>query len=201
MRRILGFALLSAGLACLLCIGAAVAGSLASQGEVARTWERTGVSTSPAESGSSLESGSAPDRVPPAPGTPLFGLEIPRLRLDQVVVEGTGASSLRKGPGHVEGTAYPGENGNLAVAAHRDLFFWRLGEVRAGDTIWVRDRGRRWEYRVVGRRIVSPSDTSVVGRTVNPSLTLITCWPLIYPGDAPERLVISAERIGAAPSE
>lgn len=127
------------------------------------------------------------------PGQPLFELEIPKINLYNIVVEGSDDASLQKGPGHVENTALPGEAGNVAVAAHRDYYFWRLGELKPGDEVFVKQGGERLKYRVTGSRVAHESEVSVLDPTPQPTMTLITCWPLIYAGETPERLIVTAE--------
>ncbi|AXV04725.1 sortase family protein [Euzebya pacifica] len=114
------------------------------------------------------------------------------------IVEGVNAESLSEGPGHYPGTAYPGEQGNFAVAGHRTTAgapFYDLETLETGDEIHVTDRnGVRWVYEVVEQRIVDPSENYVLGQdpigTGAPVLTLTTCHPR---WSNRERLIVFAE--------
>src|ERR671911_11111 len=74
-----------------------------------------------------------PRRPPPARGSTVGRIEIPRLGVVAIVRAGSDARTLRLAVGHIPGTALPGEQGNIGLAAHRDTFFRRLGDIRAGD--------------------------------------------------------------------
>lgn len=143
----------------------------------------------------------APAPVFPAAGTrqgaPLFRLEIPKISVRNIVVYGSTAAALKRGPGLVEGTPLPGQTGNAAVSAHRDYYFWRLGELQIGDEIRVSGAAGELRYRVTGKKVVNEWEVDVLNQTRRPTLTLITCWPLIFAGDTPDRLVVVADQIPA----
>lgn len=132
------------------------------------------------------------ERGPIVPGTPLARLEIPRLGIAGVVAEGDNEETLRRAIGHLPGTALPGTDGNVALAAHRDTFFRGLGEIRTGDLVDLETRGHRHGYRVAWTEVVDPSRVDVVRATSRPSLTLITCYPFRWIGPAPQRFVVRA---------
>jgi sortase A len=117
----------------------------------------------------------------------LFGrLEIPRLNLSVMVMEGDADSVLRLGAGHVPGTF-------LAIAGHRDTFFRPLKDIRLSDIIRFTTPEASTEYRVISTKIVSPYDTSVLDGDDN-VLTLVTCYPFYYIGPAPKRFIVRAEK-------
>jgi LPXTG-site transpeptidase (sortase) family protein len=87
---------------------------------------------------------------------------------------------LREAVGHVPGTAPPGQDGNAGLAAHRDTFFRGLGELKPGDVIRLTVPGKEYVYRDRFTDIVAPSETWVLNRTRNESLTLITCYRSLY---------------------
>ena len=122
----------------------------------------------------------------------LTKLWIPRIKLEDVVLEGVGAHSLLLGPGHMENSVEPGLRGNAVIAGHRDTFFRKLHKLRPGDDIYVLRDGHRFRYKVIARKIVQPDDLSVLGSSDKPQLTLITCYPTHAIGPAPERLVVVA---------
>lgn len=118
----------------------------------------------------------------------LFGrLEIPRLNLSVMVMEGDADSILRLGAGHVPGTP-------LAIAGHRDTFFRPLKDIKLDDRIRITTPAGISEYRVVSTQIVGPTDTSVLDAKDDKTLTLITCYPFYYIGPAPKRFIIQAHK-------
>jgi sortase A len=176
IRRWWSAALIGAGV--LLCGYAALTyGWMAAQQRVlSRQWQQRNTSV--------LSSG--------RPREGLARIQIPKIGLDAVIVEGTSHSALLRGPGHVLNTALPGEPGNTVIAAHRDTFFRRLAELDPGDSVYL--DGGRSQYRYVVDRatIVDPSDISVLQGSSESRLTLITCYPIRYVGPAPKRLVVRA---------
>jgi sortase A len=129
----------------------------------------------------------------PTPRSVVGRIEIPRLGMSAIVREGVDNSTLRRAVGHVPQTALPGESGNAALAAHRDTFFRPLKDVRKGDRITVTTREGVHEYRVTETRVVTPDDVSVLAPTMNPTLTLVTCYPFNFMGTAPKRFVVRAQ--------
>jgi sortase A len=149
--------------------------------------------------------------VAPAPlpravetGSPIASLSIPRIHLSAMVLQGSDTQTLRRGPGHIENTALPGEPGNMVIAGHRDSFFWSLQDVHLGDDIFLDTTEGPLQYRVTSARVVTPRDVSVLTPTDEPVLTLITCFPFSVLGPAPDRFVVRAVQVGgssAAPVE
>ena len=135
----------------------------------------------------------------PAPaiarGSPVAVLSIPRLEMSTAVLHGSDEQTLRRGPGHLEGTALPGSSGNMVIAGHRDSFFRPLRDIRRGDDIYVDTAGARYRYRVTSLTVVHPRDVSVLDATAAPTLTLITCYPFWVFGDAPDRFIVRAARV------
>jgi sortase A len=119
-------------------------------------------------------------------------LEIPRLGLTVPVLEGTDELTLNRGVGHIEGTALPGECDNVGIAGHRDGFFRVLKDVTNGDTIKLLTLWETLSYTVEDIRIVEPEAVQVLAPTGTPVLTLVTCYPFYYVGNAPERYVVRA---------
>ena len=139
---------------------------------------------------------SAPARVANVPGRAVAIIRIPEIEVDLVVVEGTDTESLKKGPGHYLGTAYPWQDhGRVAIAGHRTTYgapFWALDELSAGDRIVLATEYGVFNYRVTGSRIIDPADGSVLGATQRPTLVLTTCNPRF---SAAQRLVVFADRV------
>jgi len=126
-------------------------------------------------------------------GDELAKLLIPRLGTELYVVEGDQTDELRRGPGHLRGTAMPGAPGNCVIAGHRDTHFRVLQDIRRGDDIILETAGGRYLYRVKDIRVVSPYNTGPLQPTQGAVLNLITCYPFSYLGSAPKRFVVEAQ--------
>jgi sortase A len=192
-RNIMAKLLLAAGAACIVVAVGLWGGARLAQGQlhlaaaaVAGPSEATQPPATP---------GSAPLVVEPKQGQVIYKLIIPRIKVINYVVYGTSDAALKKAPGHVEGTPFPWEMGNSAVAAHRDYFFWRLNELEAGDEVRVESDMGNLQYKVTQKRVVNETDVGVLSPTGKHQITLISCWPLIYIGNAPDRLVVTAELV------
>lgn len=121
-------------------------------------------------------------------------LIIPDIQLKTHVLSGTSDDVLVKGPGHFEETALPGEEGNSAIAGHRNMYgspFKDLDKLRIGDEIVVFTREGKSIYQVTDKRMVDPTDFSVLEQSEGSLLTLITCQ---RQGGALNRLVVVAEK-------
>jgi sortase A len=119
-------------------------------------------------------------------------LRIPGIALEVPVYYGTGEPVLRRGAGLVEGTAVPGSAGNVGIAAHRDSFFRGLKDVSVGDLIELSTPGQTWRYRITSLSVVDPSDVHVLDDVGEPILTLVTCYPFYFVGNAPQRYIVRA---------
>ncbi len=137
-----------------------------------------------------------PDRRVRRPRELIGRVEIPRLRVAAMVREGYDETTLRRAVGHITGTAYPGEQGNAALAGHRDSFFRGLRNVHKNDVITFSTLEGTYRYKVDSIRIVGPKETRVLQATGEPTLTLVTCYPFSYFGHAPERYVVQARQLG-----
>jgi sortase A len=124
-------------------------------------------------------------------------LEIPRLNIRVMVREGDDHATLSHAAGHVPSSAFPGELGNVAFAAHRDTFFRPLRNIMKDDRILVSTMDGDYEYVVQSTEIVSPSDVGVLKASASRELTLLTCYPFYYIGSAPHRFVVHAIQVAA----
>ncbi len=127
-------------------------------------------------------------------GDVLGRLEIPNIGLSVAVLQGTSSKTLLLGVGHIEGTALPGEPGNIGIAGHRDTYLRELKNIRASDEIQIQTATGLSRYEVDWIQIVDPSDTEVLAPSTGSALTLVTCYPFHYIGAAPERFVVHARR-------
>jgi sortase A len=134
---------------------------------------------------------------PLAAGSLVGRIEIPRLKLSAVIFEGTDDPTLARGVGHLSGSAVPGKIGNLVLAAHRDTFFSPLKNIRKGDEIDVTGPQGAFRYLVDSTEVVAPDATEVLRPTDSATLTLITCFPFRYIGNAPDRFIVRGKKIGS----
>ena len=132
------------------------------------------------------------------PGSAIGELSIPRVAVDAVVLHGSDTQTLRRGPGHLENTAFPGKVGNAVIAGHRDSFFRRLGDVIVGDDVFIDTTEGHFQYRVTSMHVVKAQDLSVLDQTDDATLTLITCYPFWVWGPAPDRYVVRAALVANA---
>ena len=114
-----------------------------------------------------------------------------------IVLAGASGRTMAFGPGHLDGTAMPGDIGNCVITAHRDTHFAPLRYVGPGDILTLqRPDGRSIRYRVQATRVVGKTDTSVLLQDARTRLTLITCYPFdaVRPG-TPLRWVVVAQKV------
>lgn len=134
---------------------------------------------------------------PLANGDLLGEIQVPRLGLDAIVVQGDSPHNLRRAVGHLASSALPGEKGNVALAGHRDTFFRPLRDIQVGDQISFKTHERTFEYVVQSIEIVGPRDVRVLESSAAHELTLLTCFPFHYVGPAPKRFIIHAREVAA----
>ena len=130
------------------------------------------------------------------PGDVIGEIDVPRLGLNAIVVQGDTDANLRRAVGHLSNTSLPGEPGNVALAGHRETFFRPLRDVRPGDVITIKTFDAEFEYEVESTEVVLPSDIRVLQASSENSLTLVTCFPFYYVGAAPKRFIVRARQIG-----
>ena len=135
------------------------------------------------------------NKASPAHGEVLGRLEIPRLAVSVIVVEGVDEGDLKKAAGHVPGTALPGHAGNVGIAAHRDTFFRPLRRIQRNDMVILSMAEGDYRYRVASTNVVPAEAIQVLNPTANESLTLVTCFPFDFIGAAPKRFIVRAERV------
>jgi len=137
----------------------------------------------------------------PADFTPDTGetvglLHIPKLEADIAIVEGTDPNELAKGVGHYKGTAYPLQQDQIVLSGHRETVFRRMGELELGDILTIKLPYGDFSYEIVDTYIVSADDRTVIAPTApNEVLTLTTCYPFNFIGNAPDRYIITAHPI------
>ena len=129
----------------------------------------------------------------PTPGPEqAIRLQIPAIHVDAPVVQGDGWDQLKKGVGQHIGSADPGDDGNVVLSAHNDIFgeiFRELDRLKRGDQIILFTNQRAYNYIVVDTEVVEPTHVEVMAATNQPTVTLISCYPYLVDD---QRIVVKA---------
>ena len=119
-------------------------------------------------------------------------LTVPTLKLEVPVFDSDDEISLNRGAGYVAGMGRPDSGGNVGIAGHRDGYFRVLKDIKVGDIIEIRTRLKLHRYRVTSIDIVDKDDTRLLADTDLPGVTLVTCYPFYFVGNAPQRYLVAA---------
>jgi sortase A len=131
--------------------------------------------------------------------TALGRLDVPDAGVSVMVLPGTDDVTLNRAVGHIEGTALPGDPGNVGIAGHRDGFFRGLRHIEVGDDLKLTTLEGVAFYQVAEKEIVDPTDVEVLDPTDEPTITLVTCYPFYFVGDAPQRFIVKARQVRFEP--
>ena len=145
------------------------------------------------------DGGSAAVTVAAASADVIGRIEIPALRLSAPIAADFDGESLRRGVGHIRGTAMPGGLGTVGLAGHRDSFFRPLRGIQSGMDVRLTDGTGTYHYTVDRTEIVLPERVEVLEIRARPELTLVTCYPFDYVGAAPKRFIVHAHLVSASP--
>lgn len=126
---------------------------------------------------------------------PLAVLRIDRIHLEVPVFNGTDDRILNRGVGRITGTARVGDSGNIGIAGHRDGFFRGLKDIDVGDRVELETSDEVQTYIIDSITIVSPNDVSVLRNEDKSALTLVTCYPFYFIGNAPQRYIVHASLV------
>jgi len=136
------------------------------------------------------------DDFNPLKGDTVGILEIDKIEAELPIVEGTDEDELAKGVGHLKDTVYPTQNDQILLSGHRDTVFMRMGELEIGDTMTVKMPYGDFTYEIYETFIVDADDTTVIRSTApDEVLTVTTCYPFSYLGNAPDRYIINAKPV------
>jgi LPXTG-site transpeptidase (sortase) family protein len=188
LRRRLGFVVMLAGGVLTTFAGSRYVSGAAAQDQARAEWEA--MSARAAFEGVAAYAGRERETAL-IHGAPVARLIIPKVGMDEIILEGVDDDAMNGGPGHFPGSPLPGGKGNSIISAHRDRHFRSLGGVSVGDTIVTEAGGRRTRWVVVKRQVVD-KDRPVLFPASTAKLTLTTCWPIRYFGTAPDRLILTA---------
>lgn len=117
-------------------------------------------------------------------------IAIPKLGVDEPLLQGIRLTTLDNGPGHWPGTALPGQVGNVVVAGHRTshgAVFRNIDQLVAGDVVEFDIGNGPLTYTVTGTEIVEPNAIWIINPTETPTATLFACHP---PGSTRQRIVV-----------
>ena len=131
----------------------------------------------------------------PADGDNIGSLSIPVLKQKLPIIQGTGADELKKGVGHFIQSVLPGEEDNCVLSGHRDTVFAKLGKLKIGDQLIVQTSVGTYTYEIKRIRIVDKDDKTVIVPTDHAVLTLSTCYPFHFVGNAPDRYILTADLV------
>jgi sortase A len=124
-------------------------------------------------------------------------IQIPRLEVKAVIVQGDAPELLDRAVGHIPQTALPGEWGNVALAGHRDRLFRSLRQIRQGDTILLVTSRGSFTYEVESAFVVPSTEVGVLQSSNANVLTLVTCYPFDYVGHAPKRFIVRGRGVAS----
>jgi sortase A len=194
-RKVLSPLLLLLGSGLLVYVASAYFSMYQEQKDLAEKWQLQSLAAAAAARPEGAAVLPTSQKLPAPANDALVRVVIPRINLDAIVVEGVTKEQLAKGPGHMTETATPGELGNAVITAHRDTFFRHIVELEKGDEILIRRHGQLFRFQVTGKKIVWPTEVSVIRPTPDARLTLITCYPTYYIGPAPKRLIVFSKLV------
>ncbi|MCS0670412.1 class D sortase [Cytobacillus firmus] len=120
-------------------------------------------------------------------------LSVPKINKDIPIIEGTDNDQLEAGVGHYTGTAFPGQKDQIVLSGHRDTVFRKFDQLKIGDIFTVKLSYGDFSYEIYDTKIVDADDLTII-KSTSPEevLTVTTCYPFNYIGDAPERFVFYA---------
>ena len=188
-------------LSLLIFSGSNAAFTATSQSELASSWDSshhgspaaTSATTTP--NANDLAAVFQIQRPRLAVGQPLAKISVPAAgNWKGIVLEGSDDRVLAGGPGHLVGTAYPGEPDNMVISNH-NTYSLQFGSLKVGDQIIVDADYGHFVYRVTGFKTVAANDRSVTGHASRATLTFTTCYPLWAGAFAKERYVITADEV------
>ena len=133
----------------------------------------------------------------PEPGDKVGTITLESLDLSWPIIEGTDEDQLSKGVGHYIGSVLPGIYDNSILSGHRSTVFGRLGELKKGDRILVETSAGTFVYVITKFKVVDRSDQTVIQPSVDPILTLTTCYPFGNVANTTEAYIVTADLVSS----
>ena len=131
----------------------------------------------------------------PKEGAKIGSLSIPVLKQSWPIIQGTGTNDLKKGVGHFMQSVLPGAKDNCVLSGHRDTVFSKLGKLKIDDQLIVQTSAGTFTYEIKHIRIVDKDDKTVIVPADHAILTLTTCYPFRFFGNAPDRYILTADLV------
>lgn len=122
-------------------------------------------------------------------------LSIPRLNKTVPILEGTAPEQLEVAAGHYMKSVMPGQPDNTVIAGHRDSVFAQFGSLQQGDELIISTSYGKFTYKIDNFRVVDADDRTVIVPTETAILTLSTCYPFRFVGNAPRRFIVTASLV------
>lgn len=197
LRRIVSMGVIALGL---LCIGWALINIRAQTVHTLDTYENfpsTPISSTSLTAKDSVTKDKILYPLRPTEGDDIGSLSLPALNIKLPIIQGTGEEELKEGVGHFVQSVLPGEEDNCVLSGHRDTVFTGLDKLTIGDLLIVETSAGVFTYAVSGTRIVDKEDRTVIVPTDHAVLTLSTCYPFGFLGNAPERYIVTADLVPA----
>ncbi len=194
--------LLEVGLWCMVLLCGAVLGSAFFEARAAEHKADVLLSPKPQQANSRVLSNPSPaaGETVAGPGAIIGRMVVPAVNLSVPVFENYDNDTLKRGVGHVPGTALPGGLGNAGFAGHRDTFLRPVRNIKKGMEIDLITPEGKYRYQVDTMEIVMPDQVEVLDIRSQPELTLITCYPFDFIGAAPKRFIVHAHLLSLEPS-
>jgi sortase A len=133
--------------------------------------------------------------IRPTDGENIGNLTIPAINQVIPIFHGTDEDELKKGIGHFSGSVLPGENDNSVLSGHRDTVFRELGQLQIKDQLIVETTAGTFTYVIREIKIVDSNDKTIITPTNTSVLTVTTCYPFDFIGNAPDRYILIADLI------
>lgn len=128
-------------------------------------------------------------------GDQIGTIHFPRIDHTVKAIQGDSEAQFRLGAGHSNGSYLPGQDGNIIFGAHRTNYFKKLEHVNVGDRIEFNAVYGNFIYQIDEIRIINGGDNSVAAETSKEQLTLYTCYPFVFIGNAPKRYIVISSLI------
>lgn len=192
-KKYLGIALVVIGISIIAIALGLKYTSMSTERKLREQYEETLKGLETGETSQNNEKEKSPDNAIDKEDVDAIGIMvIPKINVKVLVVEGTGDEVLKYYVGHFKDTALPGEEGNFAVAGHRNYIynemFRDIGQLEENDDIIVRTKKGEYTYKVKEQKVIEPTDVEVLNKTKNATITLITCTP-----GGKKRLIVTGE--------
>jgi sortase A len=135
--------------------------------------------------------------IRPTEGENIGNLTIPAINQIIPIFHGADEDELKKGIGHFARSVLPGENDNSVLSGHRDTVFRKLGQLKVKDQLIVKTSAGIFTYEIEKFQIVDKDDKTIISPADHAVLTVTTCYPFEYIGDAPDRYILIANLINS----